>query len=175
MEKIYSKVCRSNTVPFTVPSIIPQGNVESLDLIDLMLQFNPDFRITAEEALEHPFLAAFHTPDGEFVYAEKDANDSEEGTKLDDNLLVRVHDYRDAIYGGMLGHPRVVERLREALVARKERALASVGSEGQEESPSAMATVGLVEPVLVTASQRRAELRWALDETHNGRFDPVLK
>ncbi|KAF4710437.1 hypothetical protein FOZ62_004974, partial [Perkinsus olseni] len=63
-----------------------------------------------------------------------------EGTKLDDNLLVRVHDYRDAIYGWMLGHPRVVERLREALVARRERALASVGSEGQEESPSAMAT-----------------------------------
>ncbi|KAF4660220.1 hypothetical protein FOL46_006217 [Perkinsus olseni] len=138
-----------------VPSIIPQGNVESLDLIDLMLQFNPDFRITAEEALEHPFLAAFHTPDGEFVYTEKDANDSEETSKLDDNLLVRVHDYRDAIYGGMLGHPRVVERLREALVARwvgkwslllaaassqKESALASVGSEGQEESPSAMAT-----------------------------------
>ncbi|KAF4686159.1 hypothetical protein FOZ60_005599 [Perkinsus olseni] len=124
-----------------VPSIIPQGNVESLDLIDLMLQFNPDFRITAEEALEHPFVAAFHTPDGEFVYAEKDTNDSEEGTKLVDKLLVRVHDYRDAIYGGMLGHPRVVERLREALVARRERALASIGSEGQEESPSAMATV----------------------------------
>ncbi|KAF4745159.1 hypothetical protein FOZ62_026036, partial [Perkinsus olseni] len=123
-----------------VPSIIPQGNVESLDFVDLMLQFNLDFRITAEEALEHPFLAAFHTPDGEFVYTEKDANDSEEATKLDDNLLVRVHDYRDAIYGGMLGHPRVVERLREALVARRERALASVGSEGQDESPTAMAT-----------------------------------
>ncbi|EEQ98006.1 mapk, putative [Perkinsus marinus ATCC 50983] len=120
-----------------VPSIVPQGNVESLDLIETMLQFNPDFRITAEEALEHPYVAAFHSPDEEF------ADSPGEAMCLDDNLLMTVHDYRDAIYGGLLAHKRVVQRLQLAAAERREKAQAAIDREEPNRPPTTMSRVGL--------------------------------
>ena len=38
---------------------------EAIDLIDKMLQLDPDERITCEEALEHAYLATLHDPDDE--------------------------------------------------------------------------------------------------------------
>ncbi|KAF4656005.1 hypothetical protein FOL47_009196 [Perkinsus chesapeaki] len=124
-EQLLEGLPRQHTT-MNLQSVVPQGNVESLDLIDTMLQFNPDFRITASEALEHPFLGAFHTPDEEFVYSKEEV---ETGTKLDDNLLVTVHDYRDAIYGGMLGFPGVIKRLQRNEVERREAALTRMSSD----------------------------------------------
>ena len=37
----------------------PAASAEAIDLLSKMLCFNPHHRITAEEALQHPFLAAF--------------------------------------------------------------------------------------------------------------------
>ena len=37
--------------------LFPGLNVEGLDLIERMLQSNPKNRITAEEALMHPYFA----------------------------------------------------------------------------------------------------------------------
>lgn len=38
----------------------PDANPLALDLLKRMLRFNPADRITAEEALAHPYLEAFH-------------------------------------------------------------------------------------------------------------------
>jgi mitogen-activated protein kinase 15 len=35
---------------------------EAADLLSRLLQFNPAKRITAREALRHPFVAQFHSP-----------------------------------------------------------------------------------------------------------------
>lgn len=37
----------------------------ALDLLDRLLAFNPDKRITVEEALKHPYLEPYHDPDDE--------------------------------------------------------------------------------------------------------------
>ena len=48
--------------------IFPDVPADALDLIDKMLDLNPEKRISVEDALEHPFLASLHEPWDEPVY-----------------------------------------------------------------------------------------------------------
>jgi serine/threonine protein kinase len=45
----------------------PSASPEALDLLRRLLHFNPDKRISPEEALRHPFCAQFHNPQDEPV------------------------------------------------------------------------------------------------------------
>jgi len=40
--------------------VLPSASAQAIDFISKMLQFDPAKRITAEQALEHPFVADFH-------------------------------------------------------------------------------------------------------------------
>lgn len=40
----------------------------ALDLLDKLLMFRPDQRLTAAEALQHPYLAPFHDPNDEPIF-----------------------------------------------------------------------------------------------------------
>lgn len=48
----------------------PNGDRLALDLLDRMLTFNPDRRITVEEALQHQYLVNYYEPDDEPVMTE---------------------------------------------------------------------------------------------------------
>jgi mitogen-activated protein kinase 1/3 len=50
-------------IPFS--DMFPNANPLALDLLERMLTFNPQKRITCEEALAHPYLEAYHDPDDE--------------------------------------------------------------------------------------------------------------
>ena len=45
--------------------VYPKAPPLALDLLDKMLQFDPARRITAAEALAHPYLASLHDPQHE--------------------------------------------------------------------------------------------------------------
>jgi len=45
----------------------PSAPPEAIDLLNKMLTLNPDERITAEEALAHPYFAEYHDPEDEPV------------------------------------------------------------------------------------------------------------
>ncbi|PVV01436.1 hypothetical protein BB560_004142 [Smittium megazygosporum] len=47
--------------------LFPNSNPLAIDLMEKMLTFNPNVRITAEEALKHPYLAAYYDPTDEPV------------------------------------------------------------------------------------------------------------
>ena len=43
----------------------PNASPDALDLMQKLLVFNPNKRLTAEEALNHPFVKDFHDEDAE--------------------------------------------------------------------------------------------------------------
>lgn len=46
-------------------SLFPDASPEAIDLLNKMLEFDPDRRITVESALEHPYMAGMHDPEDE--------------------------------------------------------------------------------------------------------------
>lgn len=54
-------------------NFLPEGtDPDAIDLLGKLLTFNPHKRISAEEALRHPFLATYHDEDDEPCYKEID-------------------------------------------------------------------------------------------------------
>jgi mitogen-activated protein kinase 1/3 len=49
--------------------IFPRASDLALDLLERMLTFDPLKRISAQEALEHPYLASYHNPGDEPIAA----------------------------------------------------------------------------------------------------------
>jgi len=45
----------------------PQATKDAIDLLIQLLHFNPDLRMSAKDALEHPYIAQFHDPSVERV------------------------------------------------------------------------------------------------------------
>ena len=45
--------------------MFPDDPPEAHDLLDKLLDLNPDKRITVDEALKHPFLSQLHDPEDE--------------------------------------------------------------------------------------------------------------
>jgi mitogen-activated protein kinase 15 len=65
---------------------------EALDLIRKLLIFNPNNRLTVEQALAHPYVKEFRNKKEEFVCNEVIT------ILIDDNRKLTVKEYRDSIY-----------------------------------------------------------------------------
>ncbi|TMS18074.1 Mitogen-activated protein kinase 15 [Larimichthys crocea] len=74
------------------PSVPP----DALDLLRGLLVFNPDKRLTAEEALQHPYVARFHSP------AKEPALNYDVVLPVDDDVQLSVVQYRNKLYEMML-------------------------------------------------------------------------
>ncbi|XP_076610801.1 mitogen-activated protein kinase 15 [Chaetodon auriga] len=74
------------------PSVPP----DALDLLRGLLVFNPDKRLTAEQALQHPYVARFHSP------AKEPALNYDVVLPVDDGVQLSVVQYRNKLYEMML-------------------------------------------------------------------------
>jgi mitogen-activated protein kinase 15 len=88
--------------------VFPTASDDALDLLRNLLQFNPHKRLTAEQALKHPYVAQFHNPDDEPVCTKKIH------IPIDDNQKFSIREYRNKLYADI--HKRKKE-LRKKILA----------------------------------------------------------
>lgn len=81
-------------IPFS--SLFPLADPLGLDLLEKMLMFNPDKRITVIEALQHPYMAGLYDPEIHSPSQLPLKVDVEEGMK--DNMI------RESMWDEMLYH-----------------------------------------------------------------------
>ena len=72
----------------------------ALDLLDKMLRFCPEKRITVAEALRHPYLASLHDDDCEPVAPAPFAFDFEEEDLRENALRNRVYEEMELYHSG---------------------------------------------------------------------------
>uniref|UniRef100_A0A8B9VSU7 mitogen-activated protein kinase n=1 Tax=Anas zonorhyncha TaxID=75864 RepID=A0A8B9VSU7_9AVES len=90
----------------TFEEILPSSTpLPALDLLKKLLVFNPDKRLTAEEALQHPYVKRFHCP------AREPSLDYDVILPLVDDIQLSVAEYRNKLYEMILetkvnSHPK---------------------------------------------------------------------
>ena len=81
--------------------VFPKAHSDAVDLLRRMLRFNPAERISAKEALAHPYCAQFHNEAEEYECPRPIL------VPVDDNTKLSTADYRDRLYN------EIVRRKRE--------------------------------------------------------------
>lgn len=88
--------------------LFPDAPHDGLDMLQSLLQFNPDKRMTAEEALSHPYLAKFHNP------AEEHALTYDVVPPVDDDVQLSVSEYRTKLYDSIMQKKLDMRRQRRS-------------------------------------------------------------
>lgn len=96
------------TVPFR--KILPSADPQALDLLAKMLAFDPSDRISVPEALEHPWLAAYHDETDEPECPEK----FEKWRKIEE--LETLEDFRTALWNEIEDYRKEVRGMQDVEV-----------------------------------------------------------
>ena len=80
-------------------TFFPKASPNALDLIKKLLAFNPQNRLTAEQALQHVYVREFSCRDepDEDIY-KIDGKSAKFTIPMDDNRKFAIKDYRDKLY-----------------------------------------------------------------------------
>ena len=73
-------------------TLLSSAPADAIDLLEKLLVLNPYRRLTAEQALEHPYVKAFHKPERE------PALDHDVVPTLSDAIQLSVDEYRNKLY-----------------------------------------------------------------------------
>lgn len=104
----------STTKTRSLKSMFPKCDPIELDLLSKLLKFNPNKRITVEEALEHPYVAEFHDQYKETeIVCEKPIK-----IPIDDNVKYTVKEYRQKLYDDILKRKK---EIRKKLIAMQKK------------------------------------------------------
>jgi len=94
-------------------SMFPTASDEAIDLIRNLLQFNPSKRLTAIQALKHPYVAQFHNEQDEPLGPDHIK------ISIDDNQKFGIREYRNKLYQDI--HNKKKEERRRLLEKQKKR------------------------------------------------------
>ncbi|CAO2601975.1 Mitogen-activated protein kinase 15 [Lemmus lemmus] len=128
----------------TLDALLPPDTPpEALDLLKRLLAFAPDKRLSAEQALQHPYVQRFHCPDREWTRGSDVRLPVHEGDQLSApeyrNRLYQVLGLRTRIVR-FHGHPRSLlpqrPQCRPAPSERPSHPADDPGAEGEQPQPS---------------------------------------
>ncbi|XP_030854361.1 extracellular signal-regulated kinase 2 isoform X2 [Strongylocentrotus purpuratus] len=98
----------------SIEEVLPGAPADAIDLVRKLLHFNPDKRLTAKQALSHPYVARFRNKPGEIFL------DYDVVPPLDDDVQLSVNEYRSKLYEMMKEKKaRHRQQLREAQQAQR--------------------------------------------------------
>jgi len=102
--------------PRSLASMFPNCDEDGLDMLSRLLQFNPTKRMSAEEALAHPWVAQFHSPEEEISCAKAVE------IPINDNQKLSVAAYREELYTSVIkAHVPVPKKTSERPAATKKK------------------------------------------------------
>jgi mitogen-activated protein kinase 15 len=110
--------------------VLPDAPPDALDLLHKLLHFSPAQRVTAHEALRHPYVSQFHSP------ASEPACDRVITIPLDCNTKCGIEEYRDKLYA------EIVKRKRELRRRMREKEAAKAANWGSTQSALHNGTAG---------------------------------
>jgi len=127
-----------NSIPRVInrslAAIYPQCSDDAIDFMERCFKFDPNERMTVQQALEHVYLAEFRSPDDELVC------DNSITIPISDNIRKQTDVYRDALYelceNWEGSQPDELNKIVENLVAeKKEKKERSKSKKGAGEEP----------------------------------------
>lgn len=99
----------------SLQSLFPTASVDALDLMSKLLVFNPEKRLSVDEAIRHPYLAQFHNSADEPILS------APIHISIDDNKRYKISEYRKYLYR------KIVERKKFLRAKREQQRLAQSG------------------------------------------------
>jgi len=119
-----------DTEPRSLQSLYPNASEDAIDLLQKLLMFNPDKRITAEEALAHAYVGQFHNPDEE-VSCEKQIH-----MPINDNKKLSVAAYREELYASVCKVAVEKKEVRKQKPTKKKSSGTKKSSTGEKKKKS---------------------------------------
>jgi len=112
----------------SLEDIYPSAGSEAIDLLKNLLHFNPQKRLTAKQALQHPYLKQFHNPD--------DEPDCDHMIKIsiDDNTKYSINEYRNELYQNIIQKKKELRAARKAKKASKKSSSKKKGDKVKKDS-----------------------------------------
>jgi len=139
LESLTVQVSDDGSPSTRLSSMYPNADEDAIDLLAKLLFFNPDKRMTAQQALDHPFVSQFHNP------AEEIACPKAVDIAFDDNKKFSVAAYRDELYTTVIkAHKnppkKPVEKKKKARKDKAERSEKPIAQHSQQEGTSTTTT-----------------------------------
>jgi len=117
-----------DTEPRSLQSLYPNASEDALDLLQKLLMFNPDKRISAEGALDHPYIGQFHNPEEE-ICCEKQIH-----MPINDNKKLSVAAYREELYASVCKIAVEKKEVRAKKPKKKANAKKAAGGEKKKKT-----------------------------------------
>ena len=96
----------------SLKNLYPKATPQELDLLEKLLQFNPNKRINVNDALEHDYVKEFHSN-----YSDTEiTSDKPIHIPIDDNVKCTAKEYRNRLYSEVLKRKK---EIRKKMMARK--------------------------------------------------------
>ncbi|XP_048473286.1 mitogen-activated protein kinase 15 [Rhincodon typus] len=133
-----------SSIDLLLPSTTPP---DALDLLNKLLVFNPDCRLTAEESLSHPYVNRFHNP------LKEPGLDCDIVLPVNDDTQLSVGEYRNKLYE-MILERKINVRLQKRFLKGLEPVKPSPDPDQKELMPAGPKTIGVsttegsIQPVL---------------------------